>query len=165
MLDQTTALILAAAIGASASIISGLVIPYVTQRLHKHEEKRKFTLEKVEEIYFLAADVKLWIDTQLWLFTSRISPIPMQTPQEVENPLHELAGLAMFYAPSLEPEVMLLSKVVAELHRTRLEWDNGMKAMTRTEVMEYVNKHKPESDEAFENFLSSVKKLIKTLSK
>ncbi len=163
MLDQNTTIILAAAIGAGASILSGLVIPYVTQRLNKKEETRKFTLEKVEEIYFLASDVKLWIDTQLWLFASWVSPTPK--PEEVENPLHELVGLTLFYAPSLEPEVMLLSKIVGNLHKTRLELETGLKTLTPREVMDYVIKHKPESDEAFENFVSSTKNLREKLSK
>src|SRR6266700_2990310 len=69
MLDQTTALILAAVIAAVAallgSLIGGIALPYLTHRLATKAERGKIVREKIEEIYLLTDKVKLWLDVQV----------------------------------------------------------------------------------------------------
>jgi hypothetical protein len=54
-MDQNTAIILAALIGAGASIVTnivtGVVLPYVTQRLNKNEKEREEKKAIIKQVY------------------------------------------------------------------------------------------------------------------
>jgi len=165
-MDQNTALIVAGAIGTSASIvaniISSVVLPWVTQLLNKNEKRREEALKKLEEMYFLTGKVKRWIDTQLWSFANAMSNGAM--PQQVENPMNELMGLTLFYAPSLEPQVLKLNETVSPLQLMVMEVQMGSLEIPMKELGDKMIKFAKDSNKDFDALIEAIQKTAKKLS-
>src|SRR6266851_9006265 len=126
MLDQNSAIILAAIIGALATLLGGLVggvaVPFLTQKLSIKAENRKKHHEKIEIAYTLLDQIKGWIDYQiddLWCF--QVQKNRPNKPDNLECPINTLVLLVNLFAPSLEKSVKELNESVETLKKMRYD--------------------------------------------
>ncbi|SRR6266566_1470588 len=168
MLDQTTALILAAVIAAVAallgSLIGGIALPYLTHRLATKAERGKIVREKIEEIYLLTDKVKLWLDVQVNNLLVFVDREPELKNKDVpECPDERLMMLVKLYVPELKKSATEFCNCIDKFNSLVNSYTDYRFLEAIHEDKDFYNRVKAittTSNSSYYHLMSSIEKLV-----
>ena len=155
--SNTTALVLniVTITGTLSATALGAALTY---HFTRKSNQNKVTREKIEEIYQLTTEVKLWIDVRVPNTGERsLVQQPQLNIQDHPNPINKLVMLTDLYAPSLGKDITELRNYIIDIREIKYGDDN----LTGKEITDKIIQVSEGSDKTYEKVRISIKKLIK----
>lgn len=113
-LDAAATTFFATILGALIALISGCLVPVISQRVQRKAEREKIQLEKLEILYECTDQVRDWMleEFHRWHRAYRNAE---STPSTLACPIDSIVRIATFHEPKLKESAIALRDAVIRM--------------------------------------------------